>query len=376
MNNLTFLRTLNHPHLITPIAGFKSSNQNGQEMKFLFPWADGGSLGDLWKEYPAEIQSSDVVRWMLLQMQGISSALDLLADKGYRHSDLKPENLLCFRKDGNIVLKITDVGISRFHLENTTMRPQDTQAKNATHKYAAPEFEGLQPEVRKQMSLHVPTTGGQDSNQGKLSRRFDIWSLGCIFLEALTWVYQGPLGLLEFGERLKQARYYKEFWEWKGTTIKTQVVSCKVVEQINVLRDQCGERSSALLDLIEGRMLVVRYEDRATAREVLTKINDICDGDKAENGLPALFSSRVIPRQHTTIPSRPYLAEPTQHQAQPPPRRESFLAEMDSTGAADLGPVRMTFSTHDVPTAGNTMNGALDTVAASNVRTPWPVGRH
>jgi serine/threonine protein kinase len=90
-----------------------------------------------------------------------------------RHGDLKPENILWFKnyKDNDHnsfmgVLKISDFGLTRFHKTASTSR---TDPFGISPTYRAPEYD-----VRK-----------------KVSQSYDVWSLGCVILEFITWYILG-----------------------------------------------------------------------------------------------------------------------------------------------------------------------------------------
>jgi serine/threonine protein kinase len=96
------------------------------------------------------------------------------------HGDLKPENILFFSEPNthNLkgMLKISDFGQAQF---NSKSRKSKLQAGGVAHSlaYRAPESD-LQPR--------------------KISQSHDIWSLGCVFLEFITWMLGGARLLRDF----------------------------------------------------------------------------------------------------------------------------------------------------------------------------------
>jgi len=90
---------------------------------------------------------------------------------GY-HFDLKPTNILVEQGERLI---ITDFGQSYFKQAIDSVDSR-VSGMGGTEAYAPPEF--------------------NDKSLG-LNRRYDIWSLGCIFLEVLSFVLAGTNGLLE-----------------------------------------------------------------------------------------------------------------------------------------------------------------------------------
>jgi serine/threonine protein kinase len=186
------------PHLIKAIAYY----QKGRNHYFMFPWAEMGDLWEFWGKNTAKTDR-DYIIWVFTQLMGLARAIDFLhhklkksyetSERSCRHGDLKPRNILCFQtKDGpkdNPRLVITDVGLARVHNEATDARNKTTtMAGTLTH--AAPELE-LNPSAPR-------------------SRRFDIWSMGCILLEFVIWLLYGHEKLKEFSENLNGAFYTRK----------------------------------------------------------------------------------------------------------------------------------------------------------------------
>jgi serine/threonine protein kinase len=100
-----------------------------------------------------------------------------------RHGDLKPENILWFKSYDSTdqssfgVLKISDFGLTRFHGTRSKSR---TESFAVSPTYRPPEYD---------VAMMV-------------SQGFDIWSLGCVLLEFVTWYLLGGEGVENFsGER-------------------------------------------------------------------------------------------------------------------------------------------------------------------------------
>jgi serine/threonine protein kinase len=101
-----------------------------------------------------------------------------------RHGDIKPQNILWFTEEldlGHGTLKISDFGLTAFHSELTT-KVVPGKVRGLTQSYAAPEFD---------TGPHV-------------SRPYDIWSLGCIFIDFITWVLLGYEGVEKFASKRRK----------------------------------------------------------------------------------------------------------------------------------------------------------------------------
>lgn len=70
----------------------------------------------------------------------IASGLDAIHDCGFVHGDLKPANILVFAKEGNLLAKLADFGLSIVDLEGS---PTSTQL-TGTKGWQAPEVEDSQ----------------------------------------------------------------------------------------------------------------------------------------------------------------------------------------------------------------------------------------
>lgn len=101
-----------------------------------------------------------------------------------RHGDINPGNILWFRDNDSTeaalggTLKIADFGQAEFNSLKSRTAPRDVAN---TLTYRPPECDRL---VRDQKPL--------------IRQRYDIWCLGCVFLEFLTWVIGGEQLQLEF----------------------------------------------------------------------------------------------------------------------------------------------------------------------------------
>ncbi|KAH8892915.1 hypothetical protein GQ53DRAFT_645907, partial [Thozetella sp. PMI_491] len=174
-----------------------------------FPWADGGDMVAMWKELDKRSRTPEMVFWAFEQMAGLASALfclhhyteakhggqDDLREKGHnfseeeiqeygRHGDLKPQNIIVFHDNPNEPLGrlcITDAGLARFHVKVTSERVADTVTTGGTIEYGPPEA----------------------SEKSVRSRKYDQWSLGCIYLEFAIWLLGGYAEV----ERFRLARH-------------------------------------------------------------------------------------------------------------------------------------------------------------------------
>jgi serine/threonine protein kinase len=196
-----------HPHLIKLLATY----HHKQKYHLMFPYANA-NLRKYWEDRPLPSFDEATVLWSLKQMTGIANALLLIHNfrvtyplcvdgpgqvrvqkdarlsvgKGEemygRHGDIKPENILWFKQtpevdDENGVLQIADFGLGRFH-------GRDSRSKvNPDTVFSSPTYEPPECKLRR-----------------PVSRAYDIWSLGCLYLEFITWLLKGSAEIEGFSE--------------------------------------------------------------------------------------------------------------------------------------------------------------------------------
>lgn len=162
-------------HLINLLATYELKN----EYALIFPWADG-NLRDFWQSKPQQ-DSAVLARWVAEQCLGIAHALRSLhntighqtqEEKTWgRHGDIKPENILLFKDTKSTNSKLGTLAIADFGLSNFGSDKKRPKRLAGTKTYRPPEY---------------------DISDAPISRASDIWSLGCVFLEFLTWFLLGP----------------------------------------------------------------------------------------------------------------------------------------------------------------------------------------
>ncbi|KAK6065957.1 serine/threonine protein kinase-44 [Seiridium cupressi] len=240
-------------HLIKATASYRYKDT----LYFVFPWASQGNLRKFWKEKVPQVHDKTFLKWLFAQLLGVAETIQSLhkPQVNIRHGDLKPENILCFessdpfldQKDPSYVLVISDVGLAREHDKLTKFRSRTKQPGGGTMVYAGPEME---------------------LSEGRAtSRRYDIWSLGCIYLEFFIWLLYGIDGLEQF-DKAKNGKFYRVREKrddlQPGGTVKTAEINPVVLDwiarAIEHSRDATADEESAvsrLLTLIKDRLLVI-----------------------------------------------------------------------------------------------------------------------
>ncbi|KAF5645376.1 heterokaryon incompatibility protein het-6 [Fusarium sp. NRRL 25303] len=221
---------LSHPNIITLLATYTLNDR----FHFIFPAAEYDLLM-YWKIHPGPLvnpasANSEGLLWLSGQIRNIVGALAHIHEGRKanmdtetmfgRHGDIKPANILWFRsrKERRGVFVISDFGIADAHREETRSIIPAADLP-VTPRYRAAEC---------------------DIRDGRISRAYDVWSLGCVLLEMISWI----LGANELRERFKEILfspyitgvktdiYYDFHWLGPGegyrAGIKEQIVQASI----------------------------------------------------------------------------------------------------------------------------------------------------
>lgn len=226
---------------------------------FVFPWADGGNLLNLWKSQDSHSDRSHIARHQIPhivdQLVGLTYALAKLHSfrhgkaASYRHGDLKPENFLVFDTKNHKSLgvwKMADLGLARYHMAATGDRKYVTSNSGAgTISYQRPE--------------------SVDAGAAPTSRLYDIWSMGCIILQLMTWLLYGTRKIDELTRNTKspfgkdESSYWIASWNEERRYHKIGVHPSVKNHMAQMRRDLQGSKALRdLLSVVEHRLLVVK----------------------------------------------------------------------------------------------------------------------
>ncbi|QPC72156.1 hypothetical protein HYE68_002908 [Fusarium pseudograminearum] len=181
------------PHLVELCATLEITPSDN--FMLLFPWAEGGSLLDLMKRPRNDLLEAhgltekEFFRWSAMQCRGLIDGLGTIHDTRIKHShdsqdgdlsnphkdfgihgDIKPANILHFSQEtthcrlGN--LKVADFGLVTFHARASRTMINRKSAYAASQTYRSPEHD----------------------IGHSMSKKVDVWALGCVFSELMTWV--------------------------------------------------------------------------------------------------------------------------------------------------------------------------------------------
>ncbi|EQK99849.1 protein kinase [Ophiocordyceps sinensis CO18] len=263
-------------HLVELYAAMK----HGEEYSFLFPWAAGGPLSSLWgrdslawcrddEVADRSVRTINAVRWLAQQCYGLVSQEGLgflhnsmagppymhtVAGDGFGiHGNIKPDNVLHFSQEPNEynagALKISNTGLIGFNTMNSRSEP-------SSNAYRAPEH------------------GKRDRHP---SCKYDIWSLGCVFSELLSWFILGPDGVKQYNSKrfndIHLGQHYgKEdhFFHLVLRRPDNAILKPSVSKWMEHLRQTVGEGNFLhdFLTYVEDRMLEVDDGVRVSSKDV------------------------------------------------------------------------------------------------------------
>ncbi|KAL4908769.1 kinase-like domain-containing protein [Aspergillus multicolor] len=276
-----------HDHLINLLFSFTK-----KDCHLVFPWADG-SLKNYWEIHPIPDYSRELLLWSVGQMAGIASGLASFHEftdprhgltRFGRHGDIKAANILWFR-DPNI-LKIADLGLA-------SVRGRDSRSN-----------------VNPKSVVDSPTYSPPEIQRGHaISRKWDIWSLGCLYLEFITYLVLGWPAIAEFvAVRHERDSLYPELFTDEFYTTDYNSVKPAVLAWVKHLKRQarCSSLIHDILDLVMDKMILIDPNARMTSADVCKTLEDMLDRAKENDRylLEHRSGVRIVPDYPALQPVR------------------------------------------------------------------------
>src|SRR2546430_6866062 len=114
-----------------------------------------------------------------------------------------------------------------------------------------------------------------------VSRAYDIWSLGCLYLEFITWLLKGSAEIVNFSEfrgslastGINDDNFFTIIWD--PINVRKAVVRKQVIDWVNKLHEheKCSALIHDLLDMIMKQLLVIDTKERGNSSVVYQKLN-------------------------------------------------------------------------------------------------------
>ncbi|KAL6238797.1 hypothetical protein BDW75DRAFT_236996 [Aspergillus navahoensis] len=254
-----------HTNLINLLFTFKSDKYH-----LVFPWADG-TLKDYWEKNSVPALNRNLLLWSVKQMAGIASGLSFFHEftnpahgrtRFGRHGDIKAQNVLWFRAEN--VLKIADLGLA-------SVRGRDSRSN--IHPNTVTESPTYSPPEKQRRHL--------------VSRKWDIWSLGCLYLEFVTYLVLGNAAIEQFSRKREDASseipelLSDEFYSPDYETVKPSVVSW--VAHLKQ-HPHCSSLMHNILDLVMSKMILVDPGSRGTSAEICEELEKMLEHAEKNDG--------------------------------------------------------------------------------------------
>ena len=183
------------------------------------------------------------------------------------HHDLKPENILLFLNNLTTrgTFRISDWGSGKVNEYRRTSSIH-TRSPNGTVTYEPPEA----------------------TSEGTTSRPYDLWSLGCVYLELLIWAVFGPEAVDKFSDEREDECVSSSptkddaFWKKVGNDF---VLRSSVIARMRRLEGVLAEPSAPPFKELLGcvrRMLDIQAKTRIRATELSESLDRIYQTKKVE----------------------------------------------------------------------------------------------
>lgn len=330
MKALQFATKQSNRHLLSLLATYQYHGR----YHFILPWADMNLHQYCLSADPTSQRAAQHYQWAIEQCRGLAEALSSLHrervdpeglndDRGfYRHGDIKPSNILIFGTGtedaigGSLVL--ADFGLARIHNRRTQSR-QMSDLVFGTVTYEAPEAA---------------------QRLGARSRAVDIWSLGCVYLEFLTWFLLGPNGYNEFADKRLAADEHgfdtDTFYAlYREDNMLTTTVKPGVVEMFHELHasPQASELIHDLLDIIQLDMLEIEPTKRIKSLKLAEKLQILEDKSRINEDylLRPCTRGRGVPEPGVQYSVSKGLSKDTEMVSRPRPEQADRTKQADRT---------------------------------------------
>ncbi|KAI3393401.1 hypothetical protein diail_4296 [Diaporthe ilicicola] len=312
VRNLQRVHNADHPNLLSLLATYKYKGS----YHLVFPWAES-DLRRLWQSTDNPQQpGKDDMRWLANQCASIADALksvhagaeswlnttddpagqQRLMNKIGIHGDIKPENIFIFSKGQ----KAKELAMGPPTTGKGTTTPSGRSSRSGSPSSVVDDrdlvigdFGGgdfydasKHPDPLRQMTVTYRPPE-YDTKLKPVSRSWDVWGLGCTYLEFVTWFLLGRAGLKEFAKRRTTRtaagklsdEYFDTFVDPSQTGGVGAILKGPVLDWIN---DLARHRNASpfirdFLNFISHRMFIIEdaVVSRASGDEVAEHMNTL-----------------------------------------------------------------------------------------------------
>ncbi|KAL2073991.1 hypothetical protein VTL71DRAFT_7769 [Oculimacula yallundae] len=272
-----FIQLGQHSNIISYYGSFR----RGNTFNLILEYADRGTLREYFEKQLPPTLGEDIIRFWKSLFKLIGALWEVhtkggeAADgrqilKGW-HQDVKPENILVLsngeRRSQDWQFKLADLGSSHFKKIQSSREDSMASDTYGTHTYGAPETSRLDETANR--------------NKLRVNQNIDIWSLGCVYSEAVRWLADNQIGIHQY-QRERKAE--------TGETTRYGSVDCfhdgfKPLEAVrrshetSLNRIQSLRRPDFITDAVVHMIqdMLVETKDRPTAETLWRKQGRIVD---------------------------------------------------------------------------------------------------
>ncbi|OBS18945.1 hypothetical protein FPOA_10669 [Fusarium poae] len=277
LERLSMKRKDKSPDHLVPL---ELAYRHGDKCCLVFPWASG-NLKEYWKTHQKSPDNHEHVVWLFKQCRGLALGLRRLHsprsyaisamentntptkeydpdDKYGRHGDIKPDNILWFNNYNGDPdhLAICDFGSTEFNTFESKSHVKADQVNGYSKTYQPPD-------------RHAG---------GEISQRFDIWSLGCVFLEFISWFLFGHDQVFPQQRMMVDPKISKvivkedQFFYFVHSRRRGGEKIAKVKPAV---LDSCPESIHEFLDLVQFQMLQPMSRERSDSMSVRLQLQEM-----------------------------------------------------------------------------------------------------
>ncbi|PVH76106.1 kinase-like protein [Cadophora sp. DSE1049] len=255
---------MDHPNIVRILKAFSDEKDHVVVYNFIFPLAIGNLkelfLADLGKETSV----SKLVSTLWLQFEGLGSGVSHLHENGIAHRDIKPSNVLLYQDSSpsRLTAKIADFGLAVGTQDNPKFEVGSVDAKSAL-KYADPEMR--------------TRSSGPETSQNPPTReelwKADIWTLGAVYTEMLSYLVRGPTGVTEFRNFITTTKNNLTSDQISDSMYDDGIkVKAQVLEWLNTLANW-ENRAGEIVPLIQS--MLNESSKRPTASIVVERLSNV-----------------------------------------------------------------------------------------------------
>ena len=213
------------------------------------------------------------------------------------HLDLKPQNILVFGTGDDQIWKISDFGMSQIK----QIHPKETQDE-VKHHLLDRIFQSTKPNEEPSSGVDNSRYGGTyaapeaKEKSDTVTRKSDVWSLGCVITLVITYLHDKSRGIKQFGRLRASDRSQDWFFDlkaYKASSDDSGILHSSVLEWFETLTREASRRGQQeakaitnTVDLLRNKIFVRNEENRFSAKQVEKELETLVHSFKQPMPIP------------------------------------------------------------------------------------------